>query len=200
MVGGFNDVGAIETSNMVRWSGDRRTTGKWSGFDLITPAYTPSTSVRGTISDLAIHPNGDMFVALGSQYNGVPPSIIQAAAVTEIVNPGTAETEPRVYVRGPGRLRYLANHTTGAEVFFDLEILSSEEVTIDVPEARVTSTVRGDLSYGVLGVSSLKSFVMVPGTNRISALMTDGIDSIMQMAFDIRHWAADATSKVEALS
>jgi len=114
------------------------------------------------------------------------------ASITLLDVMGTAETNPIVYIVGPCTLRWLENQTTQKRVYADLEILSSEEVTINFGTGQVLSNIRGDISYAILPGSDLRAWSLLPGENRIAALMENDISASMRIYYAPRHWSADA--------
>jgi hypothetical protein len=93
--------------------------------------------------------------------------------MTTVNNRGSAETWPKLRVRGFGRLYYLENATTGSIVYFDeLIINSGEYVTLDFTPGNISliSNTRGSLISSVLPGSDLAGFKLVPGNNNINLM------------------------------
>lgn len=110
------------------------------------------------------------------------------ASRTTVENVGTAETQPIIYIVGPGLLRWIENQTAKVRVYADLEILEDEEVFFDFAKGTITSMVRGDLSYAILPGSDMRAFKLLPGDNLIAAMLATDVDAVMRMYHVPRHW------------
>ena len=83
-----------------------------------------------------------------------------AAAGTSIAYTGTANLYPRFVVMGPGTLRSIRNGLTGARISLAYAVQTGERVVIDCEARRVTSTLRGDITYLVHPSSQLDAFYL----------------------------------------
>lgn len=184
-VGYIQTAGGNPVAGVALWNGS-----SWANLDawFLAPTYA-------TLGAL-FTPQGDLYIC-GTRMNT---SSVQSkfSAITYITNNGTAEVSPFIYILGQGTLRWLENQTTKKRVFMNLTILSGEEVFIDFGQGKITSTVRGDLSYSVLPGSDFGSFTLVPGENKLAAMMTDDVGAVMKIGYTPSHWSADATQNVEA--
>ena len=124
----------------------------------------PSTTVYAVMTD---H-NGD--VHIGCDSNGAA----TAGALTSVTGTGMAGGllgYPRIYVKGPGLLRYVENETTGHRVYLNTWVATGELLTIDLRAGYKTITNARGLRRvplaGDLGRLGLRN-----GANRLIVLMT----------------------------
>jgi hypothetical protein len=191
--GEFSTAGGVECRLVALWNGS-----SWSNFDVALPVG------YGYIRSVLFASNGDLFVAglyLG-HLNDVPfppPFITYYAGITTVINSGTAESKPSVYIYGSGKLRWIENQTTKKRMYLNLDILPGEEVVIDFGKGEIKSTVRGNLSYSILPGSNFSDFTLIPGANTISTLMYNDVGSVIYMYNRPQHWSASATVNAEAL-
>lgn len=136
---------------------------------------------------------------LGNIYLSPNSTLAQFAGITSITNPGTAETNPRMYFVGPLSLRWIENQTTQKRVYLELTLLSGEEVFLDFAQGTLTSATRGDLTYAILPGSDLRAFVLSPKENKIALLAINDMAGQAHIAFNPRHWSVDSTAQAEAL-
>lgn len=166
--------------------------------DVIYPVdFIPSkitTAVPPYVQAIAAHPNGDIYLGLGSVYTSS-----FSSALTTVDNVGTTEVKPVIYIGGPGILRYLENQTTGKKIHMQLTLLDDEDVLIDFSKGTIKSTSRGDLFYSIINPSDFGDFTLIPGENIIAAFMTNDVDSAMKLSYIPRHWSGDAVSDAEDL-
>lgn len=148
-----------------------------------------------TIYSIATPKNGDIYVG-GDGFNG---TTTKAAEITEVENTGSAEISPIIYIVGPASLKWIENQTNVSRLFFNLDILSGEEVFIDFGRGTITSETRGDLLYSLLPGSDFRKFGLLPGTNKISVFMMNDTDAIMKIFYKPKHWSADYISNEESL-
>lgn len=191
-VGSFSTAGGLAVRGMALWNGSG-----WVAPDIILGAGKPTITPLG----VQFAPNGDLYVAgTGlSQTSGATIYQSQVSGITLVTNIGSAQTSPVVYILGPGKLIWLENQTTQKRVFLDLTVLSGEEVFIDFGAGTIISTVRGNLYYTILPGSDFHSFTLIPGENKIAALMTNDVAAVMRMTYIPTHWSADATQQGESL-
>jgi hypothetical protein len=86
-----------------------------------------------------------------------------AAGATSISYTGTANLYPLFRVTGPGVLRSIRNALTGARLTLNYTLFAGERVTIDCDQRRITSTVRGDITYLLHPSSQLDAFYLAAG-------------------------------------
>lgn len=94
-----------------------------------------------------------------------------------VTNSGTADAYPRFVIQptvnvgtaNAFSLWSIKNFTTGDEVFFDLDFINGEAVTIDFRNdvKSVYSDSRSNLMYTVLAASSFSQFRLAPGDNTV---------------------------------
>jgi hypothetical protein len=95
-----------------------------------------------------------------------------------------------ITITGPGRLLYLINYTTNQVIYFDITLLASETLTIDLAPGvkTVTSTFRGNLISGVLA-GSLTNWYLQPGANYIGCYVDNAAASAVY-GYSPRYWGA----------
>jgi hypothetical protein len=86
-----------------------------------------------------------------------------AAGATSIAYTGTANLYPKFRVTGPGVLRSIRNGLTGARLNLNYTLFAGERVTIDCDQRRITSTLRGDITYLLHPSSQLDAFYLAAG-------------------------------------
>lgn len=193
LAGIVSDFRGLDYQNLTKWNGDRRSSGGFFSPDILWPYVAGTTSLY----DLKVDSKGNVYFCAAYSSGGLPR--VDVAAVTEVENTGSATAYPRIYITGPGELRYIENLTTKSVVPFSMTLFDDEDVTIDFATGTVESSVRGDLSPFVNRAFSMKDFKLLPGINRISVLMTNDVGSVMQIGYTPVHWAADAVVEAEAL-
>lgn len=190
VAGGFNSLGGVDNKDLAVWSGGNFDKSKWGGMDLWR-AYAGTEYYFCALA----HPNGDFYC--GGQFWGL--TTVFSGYINSVVNLGTAQVGPLFYISGSGNLKRIENQTTGAVLYFRLSLLANEEVFIDCEKGRIVSTIRGDISYAVVPISSLKDFTLAPGENKIITFMINDVQGKIQIGYVPRHWSADATTKIEEL-
>lgn len=179
--GNFTTAGGITVSYAAIWNGS-----VWQPLDIvIAPGATPA--VYALVENIA----GDLFVGGSAFATGSKAS--RTTATTLVTNIGSAEVYPTMYILGPGSLRRIENITTRKVVLFALDILANEEVFLDFGRGTIRSTVRGDLSETILRSSEFRDFSLLPGENKIGALMLNDVSSYMQISHTPTHWSVDST-------
>lgn len=148
--------------------------------------------VGNAVQAVALDEDENMFLAP----NG---TMADFAAITNVTNIGSAETNPILYIVGPCTLVWIENQTSQKRVYTDLVIAVNEEVTIDFSQGTVMSNVRGNLAWAINPGSDLRAWTLVPGENRISMLMTDDVAASAHLYYTPRHWSADSSPRVESL-
>lgn len=111
-------------------------------------------------------------------------------------NQGTATAYPILRVTGPGRLYEIANYTIDSAIYFDLELQSGEEVTLDLRPGKKTliSTFRGNIIHAILEGSDVQGFRLIPGGNDIS-IYIDNATAVAHMTWENRHWSIDGGAR-----
>jgi hypothetical protein len=91
-----------------------------------------------------------------------------------INNIGSARAYPIFTITGPGQLLYIVNYATNQVIYFDITLVASETLTIDLsPGAKtVTSSFRGNLINGVLA-GALVNWYLTLGINYVGAYVDD---------------------------
>ncbi len=117
----------------------------------------------------------------------------KTAGSTTVTNSGTANAYPVITMIGPGRLLWISNHTTGAKMYFDLDTLEDEIITIDtrVGTRGVTSNFRsGNLLPRES--SDFGNFHLMPGDNKIMAMIEDSTGNTeLDLYFTPVHWSVE---------
>lgn len=181
--GKFTTAGGVSCYRLAYWNGS-----VWVNQDVyISKAGSPDPDYQA----VKFHPNGDLYIGGQSFWY----ALSYSSAYNLITNAGSSEVSPSVYIKGPGTLRWLENQTTGKRMYMNLSILNNEEVTIDFGQAKIYSSIRGDLSYSVLPGSDFKSWKLAPGENKIAAFMIDDVGGIMQIRYTPQHHSTDATAR-----
>lgn len=187
-VGGqFSAFGSLSAKHLGMWNGTN-----FVNLDFIDNYYTASAT--NYVLGLACHPNGDLYIGYfdwGSAH--------YAAAINTVINHGTAEAYPTVFISGPGTLRYIENQTTNKKVYFRLPIVSGEEITIDFSAKKIVSSINGEIPYRLLAGSSFGDFSLAPGNNTLAVLMTDDVATSISILYTPTHWSADAVTKANSL-
>lgn len=175
-VGDFTRIGSEDAAYLALWNNST-----WVNLDV--SIQNACHAVKwDAYENVFVSPNGTM---------------VDFAAITYVTNVGTAEVNPKMYFVGPCTLRWLENQTSKKRVYANLEILSNEEVVIDFGKGTITSTVRGDISYAILPGSDLRAWTLIPGENKLSALIVSDIGALAQISYSPLFWSADSTSRQE---
>jgi hypothetical protein len=172
IVGGdFTRIGSVDSNYAALWNGSA-----FSSLDVEVGG--PCYAVLYGDNDIYLAPN-----AVGAQW----------ARLTTVNNIGTAECSPRIFIEGPGVLRWIENQTTKKRIYADMEIMQNEEVTFDFGRGTVRSNTRGNLLSFLGSGSDLRAWTLIPGENVISAMILNDVGATMQIAYTPNHWSADAT-------
>lgn len=184
--GTFVRSGTTPTFMMAKWS-----KGAWNALDAILSKY----GATQVIYSILAHPNGDLYV-------GADLIVLNSfvSGITNVTNDGTTEVQPFVYVSGTGVLRFLENQTTKKRVYFNITLLSGEEIFIDFSKSTISSNLRGSMIGYILSGSDFKSFSLIPGINKIAAFMTDDVGGLMKIGYTPSHWSADSVVDAEDLT
>lgn len=182
--GDFTTIGNRNYQGLALWNGS-----VWTNLDILVD-YSPvkfwGLSVAGE----------DIYVGNKFSYTS---RHVYTSSINTVINHGTTEVKPIIYVYGPGHFSWIENQTNKKRIYMDMTILDNEEVFIDFGKGKVFSTVRGDLTYAVLLGSDFADFSLMPGNNTLAVFMTDDVDSKMMIYYRPQHWSADSTINAEAL-
>lgn len=150
---------AFPNVNIAVWNGT-----SWRQLDMIQPNI-----FTGDFDTC----DGNIFIAF--DYDGSS-SLGQSAGATVVDNTGTDRAYPVITVRASGgtkrQLWTLFNETTGAQLYFDLDLVDGEEIVIDLRPGRrrMVSSFAGE-RMRLLGQSALAEFFLVPGENLITCFV-----------------------------
>lgn len=125
-------------------------------------------------------------------YNG--PSITAIADVQDITNYGEATAYPFLDVLGPLTVKWLENQSIGSVIRLDLEVMDGERVLIDFRrgQLKAVSEWRGNVIYGISPDSDFGDFFLLPGSNRLSFLGTDGDgNEEVSIRWSVTDWSFD---------
>lgn len=181
MGGGFLVGGAFAIVNGRLFPGGLA---HWNGYAWFALDITSSAQVD--ICALAVR---DETIAVA--YDGAAGST-SVGSITTVENHGSAPTYPVLSVHGPGRLCQVSNLTTGAELHFDLMLLTGEIVDIDLRAGNlsITSRFRGNMLESLIPGSSLAAWTLAPGANRIKIYLEHPY-ATATMAWAARYWSID---------
>ena len=208
--GHFQFVGTLPVRGIAYWNGSN-----WLRPDILFPPEFirtipgPDPSCPDIIIDdqpnimaLLTGEDDDLFAG-GESLSYMPggykgPIASDYSGISRVTNTGSAETNPTIYIKGSGLLRYVENETSKVKVYFDLDILEDEEIFIDFEKGTVQSTIRGDLSYGLQHGSDYAKLTLLPGENKMAVFISDGVGSVVRIYFTPTHWSADSSKLGEA--
>ena len=131
-------------------------------------------------------------VYIGHQSAAAKPIGVQ----TTVTNNGTAAAYPILVFTGPGILKWIENFSDRRRLYFDLEALAGEEITINFSpfDKTVTSNWR-DAALQPLPGSDLATFRLIPGANEITAFVTGSTgDTEIHVRWQVAHWSRDGGS------
>lgn len=184
-VGDFLEIGNITAEKIALWNGSM-----WLNLDIDLPAWAEPSAVVWSGDDIYFGGGAFYQDSFGSS------SLSSNAHVFDLENDGSADTQPVVYLNGPLTMRYIENQSAKRTSHFNLEVLDGETVEIDFENSKITSRVRGLLTYTVLAGSDFGNFILSPGTNRMALFASEtGVSSAVSLVYVPRHWSADATSR-----
>lgn len=89
------------------------------------------------------------------------------------------------------RLYQILNATTGDYLFFDLVMLAGETIIIDTRQRKITSTVRGDLTYTITTGSNFATWKLLPQRTNYLNVFASGAGNTMAITVQNAHWAID---------
>lgn len=182
VAGRFDENGGNEFFRIAIWNGS-----VWHRFDI-------NLNTGNILQDILVTRNGDIW--FGTNTNDPP---TEAAAITFIENISTTDVFPIFDVTGTGTILWLENQTTGQRIYLNYTIQADEILTLDFREGlRVTSNYRGSVPNAVLPNSDdfflAAGKLNIPKENKISALMIDEVDPVIQLRYVPIHWSIDATA------
>ena len=208
--GHFQFIGAIPVRGIAYWNGSN-----WLRPDILfPPEFTrtipgPDPSCPDVI--FYDHPNimallmgeDDDIFAGGESLSYMPggykgPLSSDYSGITRVTNTGSAETNPTIYIKGSGLLRYIENETSKVKIYFDLDIIDDEEIFIDFEKGTIQSTIRGDLSFGLQHGSDYAKLTLLPGENKMAVFISDGVGSAVRIYYTPTHWSVDSSKLGEA--
>ncbi len=158
--------------------------GLWNGYSWFPLDFSLDTAA--TISSLAALPDGMLLVGYEAQTSAT------TAAVTTVTNGGSAAACPILTLQGPGRIYEFANRTTGASIYWNLQLLDGEVLTVDMRPAYTTvrSSFRGNLLNSIVPGSRLASWRLLPGENQVS-LFIDNVAASATLEWQEQHWSVE---------
>lgn len=151
-------------ANFAYWLPNQSGSGTWVPADI---TYPGSTTVFAIMVDL----NGDLWTGQNTTGSG---TTSVATTVTASGMAGVFQSYPRLYVVGPGLLRYLENQTTGYKIWLNLPIATDEVVTLDfrLGNKSITSSLgNAPRAYRFLA-GDMDLFGLLNGTNKIVVYYT----------------------------
>jgi hypothetical protein len=164
---------------------------RWNGYAWFPLDVNIQQTPDPDITAVAVAPDQSLLVGYGVQASAI------SAAVTTVTNQGTAAAYPVLTVTGPGSITQLVNWTAGEALYFNLELLDGEVLTVDLrPQYKtVTSSFHGNLLGKVVPGSTLATWRLLPGANRVSLLVDDAGASATLTWYE-RHWSLDGADIV----
>lgn len=124
-----------------------------------------------------------------------------AAALTTVTCDSSAQSMPIFTIKRSGGsdavLAYISNISTGKRLWLNQRMQDGEELTLDLRQGKKTlrSRTRGLLMTGILGLSELASFGLVPGTNSIAFYVyRNGGTITSYVNWPITHWSVDGAA------
>ena len=184
VVGEFTYSGDTSLRRVALWNGST-----WASPDIYL-------AIGDTPSPLAIAFKGDDLIVAGQNFSNFT-NTSHCSGITYVTNGGTAEVRPSIYIKGQAKIKYIENESTGKKIWFDLQVLTDEEVFIDFAAGKFYSTVRGDLYHTILPGGDLHSFTLIPGENKIAVFMYNDVNAEMYMYHTPVHWSSDGTQHGE---
>ena len=166
VAGPFLQAGSLTTPDGVA---------RWNGFAWVhTDLDPPGAAGVHTITESG----GDLFVGFDTAAG-----IGYVAGDNVVTNAGSAPTYPTIEIKNAGLLKSIVSKTTGDELFFNLQLLDGEILTVDLSTGKktLTSNWRGNRLGDLLPNSDLGTFKLesypradyggVAGSNLLSAFI-----------------------------
>lgn len=159
-----SQVGTLGANLAYWWPAMLGGAGTWTPSDVVFPGST-------TVYSLMLDHNSNLWAGFNTTGSGT------TSAQTTVTTSGTAGAflnYPRVYVQGPGTLRYLANATTGQALWFNLPVGVDEVITIDLRRGykSITTNLAAAPRVSKYIAGDLGDFGLRSGGNRLRCLMT----------------------------
>jgi hypothetical protein len=142
-----------------------------------------------TISDVApatVSRNNTLYLRPNS--TGILPI---TEPITTIINSGESTAYPTIIFTGSGQLIQLSNWTTGDIIYFNLVLADNERAILSFQPGNISfvSNVRGNLMSSILAGSSLATFRLQPGANRIGCfILSAGTNASAAIRWQNSHW------------
>lgn len=158
----------------------------WNGYSWLRGDVAPASSP----TFYAIHVD-KLGVTLGYDTSGtatLSKTIALASASTSIARPVFTLKNTTA---DPQRIYQILNATSGDSIYFDLIMLSGETIIIDTRRRRVTSTIRGDLTYTVLAGSNFATWKLLPQRTNYINVYAGGSGNTMAITINNAHWSID---------
>lgn len=164
----------------------------WNGSSWV---YLAINVAAGSLADAtpgAVAKDGTLYM----KQNNTSPPAVTAEAITTITNNGESESYPVIVFTGGGRLVQLSNWTTGDFIYFDLTLADNERAILTLRPGNISfiSNNRGNLMSTILPGSSLATFKLQPGANRIGCFIVDaGANCSASMRWKNQHWGIEGS-------
>jgi hypothetical protein len=156
--GAFGAAGGLPTNGYAEWNGT---------------TFVASDQNGGPVNAILID---DLWVWLGYALGST--GVSETSGVTAI-NMAASAVNARFRFVGPGRLTSLRNWTTGARMYFDLDLQPGEIVTMTLnvfsqTQPALISSARGNISSRILPTSTPARNFLAAGVNQITAYINGG--------------------------
>lgn len=138
--------------------------GVWTHADVTFPSST-------TVYAVMLDHNRRLWFGYDTSGSG---TLSASTTVTQSGMAGAFLSYPRLYIQGPGVLRYLENVTTGHRLWFNLTVGTDEVVTLDLRRGykTITSSVGGATRISRFVTGDLGDFGLRAGANTILVYYT----------------------------
>jgi hypothetical protein len=134
--------------------------------------------------------NGDLYVGVQTG---------SYAGSTTVKNIGSAEVDPKVYVKGYGILNNIENGTSDVRVFLETEVESDEELVVDFGAGSIMGALDRNRMNTLQSGSDLTEFSLLPGDNVINLFVRNDVGAEARIAYVPRHWSVDAINRGEEM-
>ena len=138
----------------------------------------------------AVTRDGTLYIGQG--FNAT----ITSESITTITNAGEGTSYPTIVFTGAGRLVQLSNWTTKDFIYFDLTLADGERAILTLQPGNVSfvSNNRGNIINTILPGSSLATFKLQPGDNRIGCFTIDaGANYSASMRWKSQQWGIEGS-------
>ena len=163
----------------------------WNGSSWVYLAINIAAGALGSATPGAVARDGTLYMR--PNYSGTDNT---AESITVISNNGEASSYPVVVFTGAGRIIQLSNWTTKDFIYFDLTLADGERAILTLQPGNVSfiSNNRGNLMSTILPGSSLATFKLQPGDNRIGCFVVDaGANCSVSMRRKNQHWGLEGS-------